>query len=424
MKSEPAARRAVGTRVINTLLGASVAGAIYRSVRAVQRRRRVVEMVAVPRRSTVPAPVTVVVPARNEAAVLDSCLRGIREQTYGRVGGELRIVVVDDDSTDGTGEIAHRHAGEDPRLSVVRVDGPPPGWTGKVHAMHAGVGAAGAPRPGEWLLFVDADTVLGAEALERLLATAISVDADLVSTPGGPPPRPSLSWPLLVPPALQMIGENADPDGAGRKAFAIGHCILLRREQYEKMGGWEALSARRNEDIALATAVRDCGGTTRTVAGLDHVTTSGMDPFGQGWASFRKSFVAATKGSVPVLLGGGLGQVALSLAAPAAVVTGCVSRRRWLAALGSAGWVAQGVAHHQNADLMRSRPWLAPLAPLTGALFGGVLIDGSIRVLRGTAGWKGRADVRPSRRRIPPALRRRPPGSRGAMPPPPRSSRK
>lgn len=390
----PAGRTRIGARAIRALLAAGVAGSAYRSVRAVDRRRRVVRIDASPLGPVCPAPVTVVVPARDEAAVLDDCLHAVRAQTYGRRGGEMHIVVVDDDSTDATGEIAHRHSREDARLSVVRTAGPPPGWTGKVHAMHAGIEAAGAPQPGEWLLFVDADTVLAPEALERLLATALAVDADLVSTPGGPPPGHSLSWPLLVPPAMQMIGENADPDGAGRKAFAIGHCILVRREQYTKMGGWEALAARRNEDIALATAVRDCGGTTRTVDGLDHVTTTGMDPFGQGWGSFRKSFIAATRGSIPVLLGGGLGQIALALAAPAAVVVGVRSRRRWLTAVGVAGWVAQSAAHQQNADLMRSAPWLAPLAPLTGALFGGVLVDGAIRSLRGTGSWKGRPDTR------------------------------
>ncbi|MHA6627145.1 glycosyltransferase [Pseudonocardia sichuanensis] len=390
-RNGPAARARLGRRAIGAVLAAGVAGTVYRSVCAVDRRRRVVPIRDARPGSAFPAPVTVVVPARNEAAVLDDCLHAIRNQTYGR-DGAMRVVVVDDDSSDATGDIAHRHASADPRLSVVRTAGPPPGWTGKVHAMHAGVEAAGAPQPGEWLLFVDADTVLGPEALERLLATALAVDADLVSTPGGPPPGHSLSWPLLVPAAMQMLGENADPDGAGSKAFAIGHCILVRRERYAKMGGWEALAGRRNEDIALATAVRDCGGTTRTVDGLDHVTTTGMDPFGQGWASFRKSFIAGTRGSVPVLLGGGLGQIALSLAAPAAVVTGALSRRRWLTAVGATGWVAQSVAHQQNADLMRSAPWLAPLAPLTGALFGGVLVDGAFRALRGTGSWKGRPD--------------------------------
>jgi hypothetical protein len=390
-RNGPATRGSIGSRAVGAVLAAAVAGTAYRSACAVDRRRRVVPIRDARPRSASPAAVTVVVPARNEAAVLDDCLHAIRNQTYGR-DAPVRVVVVDDDSSDATGDIAQRHARADPRLSVVRTAGPPPGWTGKVHAMHAGIEAAGPPQPGEWLLFVDADTVLGPEALGRLLATALWAEADLVSTPGGPPRGHSLSWPLLVPAAMQMIGENADPDGAGRKAFAIGHCILVRREQYAKMGGWEALAARRNEDIALATAVRDCGGTTRTVDGLDHVTTTGMDPFGQGWVSFRKSFMAATRGSVPVLLGGGLGQIALSLAAPAAVVAGALSRRRWLTAVGAAGWVAQSAAHQQNADLMRSAPWLAPLAPLTGALFGGVLVDGAIRSLRGTGSWKGRPD--------------------------------
>jgi hypothetical protein len=372
------------------LLLAGVAASAYRSVRSVQRLRRV-EALRPPARQGEPgASVVAVIPARNEAAVIDDCLRGLRSQSHGvRPGVDpLRIVAVDDASTDATGEIMRRHAAEDPRVSVVRTDGPPSGWKGKVHAMHAGVVAAGSAPASGWLLFVDADVVVGPEALDRLLATATATGADLVSTPGGPPPGRSLSWPLLVPPGLQMIGENAEPDGRGRKAFAIGHCILIRRRAYEELGGWAALRNLRNEDVALATAVRDHGGTTRLVDGLDHVTTSGMDPWAQGWASFRKSFVAGTHGSVPVLLGGGLGQILLSLAAPAAVVAG----RGGVRLAGIVGWAAQAVAHRSAARLMRSEPQFAPLAPLAGALFGGVLIDGARHVLRGSSGWKGRLD--------------------------------
>lgn len=142
-----------------------------------------------------------------------------------------------------------------------------------------------------------------------------------------------------MPPGLQLIGENASPVGRGKKAFAIGHCILLRREHYEKVGGWEALASLRNEDVAIATAVRDHGGTVRVVDGLDCFRTSGMDPFWQGWASFRKSFVAGTKGSAPLLAAIGVGQIAASLAAPAAVAVGA-RRSRALLALGLLGWAA------------------------------------------------------------------------------------
>nr|WP_218862845.1 glycosyltransferase family 2 protein [Actinopolyspora biskrensis] len=352
-----------------------------------------------PSSTVLPPTVTVVVPARNEEAVLDNCLRGIREQTYGSERGTgsdsptLRVVVVDDGSTDRTGEIADEHAAQDPRVRVVHSEGPPPGWSGKVHAMHTGVEAAGQPEAGEWLLFVDADTVLAPELLSKLLGTAERADADLVSTPGGPPEDSSASWPVLMPAGLQMIGENADPRGEGGKAFAIGHCILLRRSHYEKIGGWASLSGRRNEDIAIATAVRDHGGVTRLVEGLSYVTTSGMDPFKQGWDSFRKSFVAGTNGSLPVLLGVGFGQIALSLASPAMVAAGVRTRKPGLVALGAAGWAAQSVSHHRTARVMHANPGLAPVAPFTNAVFGGITLHGAVEVVRGATSWKGRAST-------------------------------
>ncbi|MFC7341408.1 glycosyltransferase [Saccharopolyspora griseoalba] len=378
-------------RWLPAVLGAAAAGVLVRSVRTIRQTRAIVDLREPQPAALAPPKVTVVVPARDEADVLGDCLRSITAQTHGTQGEELlRVVVVDDGSTDGTGRIAREAAAGDPRVKIVRVDGPPPGWGGKVHAMHIGVEASGPPEAGEWLLFLDADTVAGPELVSRLLATAESVDADLVSTPGGPPPGRSASWPLLMPPGLQLIGENAAPDGKGAKAFAIGHCILVRRSHYEKIGGWTSFAAIRNEDVAIATAVRDHGGTTRTVDGLDHLSTSGMDPFRAGWASFRKSFVAGTKGSAPVLASIGLGQLAASLGAPLAVAAGG-RKRPLLTAIGLLGWAAQTTAHARTARFMRANPELAPLAPVTGSLFGVLLLDGAVRAWRGRDQWKGRS---------------------------------
>jgi hypothetical protein len=378
-------------RWLPAVLGAAAAGVLVRSARTIKQTRAIVDLRAAQPAALAPPKVTVVVPARDEAAVLGDCLRSITAQTHGARGEELlRVVVVDDGSTDGTGRIAHEVAAADPRVKIVRVDGPPPGWGGKVHAMHIGVEASGPPEAGEWLLFLDADTVAGPELVSRLLATAESLDADLVSTPGGPPPERSASWPLLMPPGLQLIGENASPDGKGTKAFAIGHCILVRRSHYEKIGGWTSFAAVRNEDVAIATAVRDHGGNTRTVDGLDHLSTSGMDPFQAGWSSFRKSFVAGTKGSAPVLASIGLGQVVASVAAPLAVVAGG-RKRPLLTAVGLLGWAAQTAAHVRTARFMRANPELAPLAPVAGSLFGVLLFDGAVRAWRGRDQWKGRS---------------------------------
>ncbi|WP_461155110.1 glycosyltransferase family 2 protein [Saccharopolyspora tripterygii] len=374
----------------SVVLGAVAAGVLVRSARTIRQTRTIAALRAPRTGAVAPPQVTVVVPARDEAGVLADCLRSIVSQTHGSENEALlRVVVVDDGSTDATGEIAREFARRDPRVVPVRVDSPPPGWGGKVHAMHVGVEAAGPPEAGEWLLFLDADTVAAPDLLGRLLATAESIDADLVSTPGGPPPGRSASWPLLMPPGLQLIGENASPDGRGRKAFAIGHCILVRRSHYAKVGGWASFAAIRNEDVALATAVRDHGGTTRTVDGLDHLRTSGMDPFGQGWASFRKSFVAGTKGSAPLLAAIGAGQIAMSLAAPLSVLVGR-GRRPVLTAVGLAGCAAQTAAHAGTARFMRSNPELALLAPISGTLFGVLLLDGAFRAHRGRDQWKGR----------------------------------
>ncbi len=334
-----------------------------------------------------PPPVTVVVPARNEVPVLDSCLRGLREQDH----EPMRIVVVDDDSTDATAELAQRHARNDPRITVVSTAGPPPGWAGKTHAMHVGVQAAGAGQPGEWLVFIDADTEPAPPLVTRLLATAAELDADLVSTPGGPPAGASLVWWLLMPPGTQLICENAAPDGRrGRKAFAIGHCILVRRTYFDKIGGWGALADLGNEDIALATAVRDAGGRTRTVRSLDTLTSHGMDPFDRGWSSFRKSFSVGTQGSVPLLVAAGVAHLAFGLTPPAALLTGWRGRRRWLIAAGVVAWGAQGVAHARAAEAMGATARSAPTAPLAWTLVGGLFLDAARSVRRGAMHWKDR----------------------------------
>lgn len=377
--------------VLGVLLAAGAAGVVYRSARTVSQARSIVPLGTSVDSPLLPPTVTAVVPARNEARVVGDCLSALSAQTHGERGeSALRTVLVDDGSTDATGDIAREHAAADPRLSVVRSEGPPPGWSGKVHAMYQGVQAAGEPEPGEWLLFVDADTVLAPSMVARLIRTAEELDADLLSTPGGPQPGHSASWPLLMAPGLQMIGENANPDGSGRKAFAIGHCLLVRRSHYEKVGGWEALASQRNEDVAIATAVRDQGGRVRVVDSRGQVTTSGMDPFSAGWGSFRKSFTAGTGGSLPALVGIGVGQIAASLVSPAALAVGWRRRQPAVAAAGALGWAAQSYAHAKAARIVRANRAVAPAAPLTGALFGGVLLDGAVRVAAGRTTWKDR----------------------------------
>ena len=92
---------------------------------------------------------------------------------------------------------------------------------------------------------------------------------------------------------------------------------------------------------------------------------------------------------LPLLAAIGVGQIAASLAAPAAVAVGA-RRSRALLALGLLGWAAQGVAYARTAKFMRVRPGYAPLAPIAGTAFGVLLLDGAVRAARGSLSWKGR----------------------------------
>nr|MDQ2695330.1 glycosyltransferase [Pseudomonadota bacterium] len=127
---------------------------------------------AVAREGRWPA-VAVVIPARNEAALLPRTLPGVLGQDY---PGELRIFLVDDHSDDGTADTA-RNLDRHGRLSVLAAPPLPPGWTGKLWALQQGVERSDAA----FLLFTDADIAHPPDLLRRLVARALADDLDLVS---------------------------------------------------------------------------------------------------------------------------------------------------------------------------------------------------------------------------------------------------
>ncbi|WP_433269013.1 glycosyltransferase [Actinosynnema sp. CS-041913] len=327
--------------------------------------------------------VTVVVPARDEAANIDRCLAGLRAQDY----ADLRIVVVDDASTDGTAAIVRRHAAEDPRVELVTSAGPPSGWAGKVHAMHLGAEAARSA----WLLFMDADTEAAPDLVGRLLAAAERDDVDLVST-AGRSTTSNAGWWLLLPPTNVLLFESTSVDGSRGQALAVGHCILVSRTAYDQAGGWRVIAGTRADDVAFATLIRDTGGRTRYVDGTESLTTSGLSTFGDTYRSMRKSLVAGTsmyaKGpaSAFLALGGmGLAQIAYGLAP---IVTAARGSKR-----GAAAWLGHSLANWVYLRRVRQPRSAALLGPVGTVVFGVLMVDAACRALRGGATWKGR-DVR------------------------------
>jgi len=201
--------------------------------------------------------VTVIVPARNEALNIETCIRSIAAQDY----PVFDIIVVDDRSDDGTGPLARALSpGRATALRVLEGEDLPVGWLGKPWACWQGVRAA----TGELLLFTDADTVHSPELLGRAVAAMEEDDAELLTVTG----RQLMAtfWERLIQPQVffAMLVRYYDLEkmlrrGRWRSAIANGQYMLFRRETYEALGGHKAVSGEVVEDLALAQHVAKSG---------------------------------------------------------------------------------------------------------------------------------------------------------------------
>jgi molybdopterin-guanine dinucleotide biosynthesis protein A len=221
--------------------------------------------------------VSVIVPARNEEACLGACLESLAAQTQ----VSFEIIVVDDESTDRTREIAKSFAG----VRVVEPAPLPPGWIGKNNALVAGVKEA----RGDWLLFTDADTVHRAGSLARSLEEAQRQKAALLSY--SPEQEVHGFWEKAVMPVIfAELASSYRPsdvsDPASSAAAANGQYILISREAYDATGEHAAIAASLLEDVALARAVKASGRKIFFRYGKDAVRTRMYRSFAQlkeGW---------------------------------------------------------------------------------------------------------------------------------------------
>jgi glycosyltransferase involved in cell wall biosynthesis len=211
---------------------------------------------------------SVIVPARNEAASIAATLRSLLAAE--RV--DLQILAVDDRSTDQTGAIMDSLEQEPGKtLQVVHVTELPPGWLGKTHAM-----AVAAERAtGEWLLFTDGDVLFRPDALRRALEFATANGADhmvllptiLLRSWGE---RMMTAFLLVLSVWGMRLWQVPDPDS--RDSIGVGAFNLIRREVYDSLGGWKSLRMQVVEDVALGRRVKAGGFAQRVAFGPDLVS--------------------------------------------------------------------------------------------------------------------------------------------------------
>lgn len=344
--------------------------------------------------------VGIVVPARDEAAILPETLPALLAQEY---PGAWGIVVVDDRSSDGTAAVARAVGGgvtgsaARARLEVVAGAALPDGWTGKVWALAQGVEVAGAA---DYLLLTDADIRHLPGSLAVLVAESeaagLVLNSRMARLHCG-----SRAERLLVPPFVLFFNllypMRRVNDPSSRVAAAAGGCVLVRREALTAAGGLAAIRGEIIDDVNLGRALK--GQVRRGSPGLpirlqlsrsDVVSVRPYRNVGPIWRMVRRTAFTQLRHSY-ALLALAVGGLALLFALPPALVPLGVAvaaggRPLWggaLAALGAAGWLAAAAVAWRATRFFGLAPGWALTLPLAGALYAGMSVDSARRHLLG-----------------------------------------
>jgi hopene-associated glycosyltransferase HpnB len=334
--------------------------------------------------------VVAIIPARDEADMIARSVSSLLRQDY---LGPFSVLVVDDQSADGTSAVASNaasdaHAAD--RLKIVTGNGPPPGWTGKLSAMRQGLAEAQASgaKP-EFILFTDADIAYAPHVLSRLVAIACAKRSVLTSLMVKL--RCESAAERWLAPAFvfffQMLYPFAQVNDPRRMtAAAAGGCMLVRREALHAAGGLEAVRNALIDDCALGALMKGQGpiwlGLTESVDSLRAYST-----FTEFRRMVSRSAFAELRYS-PLRLAGAIGGMALVYVAPPmfAIFAGGGAQ-----AAGAVAWVMMAIA---LAPMLRlyGRPLAGGFAlPAIAVAYVAFTFDSALQYWRGRGGyWKGR----------------------------------
>ena len=334
--------------------------------------------------------VVAIIPARDEADMIARSVGSLLRQDY---PGPFSVVVVDDQSTDGTADAASAAASEAQavdRLQIVGGNGPPPGWTGKLSAMRQGLAEVEAgSSPPEFVLFTDADIAYAPHVLSRLVAIARGNNSVLTSLMVKL--RCESVAELWLAPAFVFFFQMLYPfawvnDRRRATAAAAGGSMLVRREALHAAGGLEAVRGALIDDCALGALMKGQGpiwlGLTEDVQSLRAYPT--LADFG---GMVARSAFAELRYS-PLRLAGAIGGMALVYIAPPLFA---IFARGVAQAAGVLTWAMMALALMPTLRLY-GRPLIGALAlPAIAAAYVAFTVASALQYWRGRGGyWKGR----------------------------------
>jgi hopene-associated glycosyltransferase HpnB len=332
--------------------------------------------------------VVAVIPARDEAAVIGQAVASLCGQNY---RGSVHIIVVDDQSIDGTADaarVAAAAAGSSERLTVCAGKPLPQGWTGKLWAMRQGVEAAQARQP-DYLLLTDADIVHAPGNLRGLVARSEAEGYDLVSLMVRLNCRSI--WERLLIPAFvffffKLYPPNWVADPTRRISAAAGGCMLIRAETLDRIGGIDSIRQEIIDDCALARRVKSVG---KVWLGPSAETRSIREyrSWRAIWAMVVRSAFAQLGYSAGILVLTVVG-LALTYLTPPLVL---FSSQPVAVLCGAFAWFAMSFAFLPTLRAYHTSPMLAPLLPLIALFYLAATVASAMQFWRGRGGyWKGR----------------------------------
>ena len=335
--------------------------------------------------------VAVVIPARDEASMLPRSLASILAQEY---PGKLSVIVVDDQSSDGTAEAAGAvasRAGRD--IAIVEGKTLPAGWTGKVWAQAQGIALANAARPApDYLLLTDADIHYTPDALTRLVARARAGNYVLTSLTAklhcG-----SFAERALIPAFIfffQMLYPFAWVNRRDRKvAAAAGGCMLVKRDALKRAGGIEAIKGALIDDCALAKVMKRQGPNSLQLS-EDVQSIRPYPTFGDIGHMVSRSAYAQLNYSPLLLMGTVVGMALTFFGAPLLTIFGGFPAN-WIAGL---VWALMTLSFLPILRFYGQSPFWALALPLIAACYVAFTVNSAYQHWRGVGGmWKGRSQA-------------------------------
>lgn len=373
--------------------------------------------------------VVAVVPARNEADLLPVTLRSLLMQDY---PGSFSVILVDDQSTDGTASVAQQIAQDSNKpsqLEILSCAALPSGWTGKLWAMEQGIRQAQKRTPPpDYFLLTDADIEHDRTNLSQLVAKVEQGNLDLASVMVLL--RCEAFWEQILIPAFVFFFQKLYPfrwvnDPTNATAAAAGGCILIRREALNRIGGIQVVRQALIDDCALAQAVKSSSQVERgregefstrpsnkltnqspphplspsssvkgrIWLGLSSLTRS-LRPYpslGSVWELVARTAYTQLNYSPFLLLGTLSGMTLIYLVPPVGAILGGLTGNWSVAIAGLSGWLLMAWAYLPTLRFYKCSPLLAFCLPAIAFLYTLMTLDSAVRHWQGRGGaWKGR----------------------------------